>query len=82
MNELTLYANPGCHLCEEALELLQGRHEGYRLNVVEIEGDLALVYRYGVRIPVLRRADTGAELDWPFDDMALGEFLGLPPLPG
>ena len=79
MTELILYANPGCHLCEEALQLLQGRHEGYRLKVLAIEGDLALVYRYGVRIPVLRREDTGAELDWPFDQATLDEFLGLPP---
>ena len=79
MRELTFYSNPGCHLCEEAAQLLQGRHEGYRLNTIEIEGDLALVYRYGVRIPVLRREDTGAELDWPFDETALSEFLGTPP---
>jgi hypothetical protein len=79
MMELTLYANPGCHLCEQALELLQGRLNGFKLRIVEIEGDLALVYRYGVRIPVLRRSDTGAELDWPFDETALAEFLGLPP---
>jgi hypothetical protein len=75
MTELTFYSNPGCHLCEQAAELLQGRTAGFELRVVEIEGDLALVYRYGVRIPVLRRADTGTELDWPFDAEALASFL-------
>jgi hypothetical protein len=79
VTELIFYSNPGCHLCEQAAELLQGRHQGYRLKTVVIEGDLALVYRYGVRIPVLRRADTGEELDWPFDEAALSGFLGTPP---
>ena len=64
--------------CEEARQLLQGRNDSYRLKTVEIEGDLALVHRYGVRIPVLRREDSGAELDWPFDEAALSEFLSLP----
>ena len=78
MPELTLFSNPQCRLCEEARQLLQGRHGSYHLKTVEIEGDLALVYRYGVRIPVLRREDSGAELDWPFDEAALSEFLSLP----
>ena len=75
MTELIFYSNPGCHLCEQAVEILRGRTTGFKVKTVEIEGDLALVYRYGVRIPVLRRADTGAELDWPFDAEALAEFL-------
>ena len=76
MAELIFYSNPGCHLCEQANELLRGRTGGFTLRTVEIEGDLALVYRYGVRIPVLRRSDTGLELDWPFDAAALEAFLG------
>jgi hypothetical protein len=31
--------------------------------------------KYGVRIPVLRRADNGAELGWPFDEAAVVCFL-------
>ncbi|MAC21595.1 MAG: thioredoxin family protein, partial [Marinobacter sp.] len=31
--------------------------------------------RYGTRIPVLRRNDTGAELDWPFTRDQLLTFL-------
>jgi hypothetical protein len=30
---------------------------------------------YGLRIPVLRRTDTGAELDWPFDAGQVVQFL-------
>ena len=75
MTELIFYSNPGCHLCEQAAELMRGYVGNFELRTVEIEGDLALVYRYGVRIPVLKRTDTGAELDWPFDAEILEKFL-------
>ncbi|NIM69233.1 MAG: glutaredoxin family protein [Xanthomonadales bacterium] len=75
MAELTLYSAPGCHLCEQALALIEAELGVHELRVVDIEGDLALTYRYGVRIPVLRRADSGAELSWPFDRDALREWL-------
>ncbi len=75
MTELIFYSNPGCHLCEQAVEVMGGHVSGYDVREVEIEGDLALVYRYGVRIPVLKRGDTGAELDWPFGVSDLEGFL-------
>ena len=31
-----------------------------------IDGDDVLEARYGIRVPVLHRSDTGDELDWPF----------------
>lgn len=31
--------------------------------------------RYALRIPVLRRTDNGAELNWPFDIVAVQEFI-------
>ena len=31
-----------------------------------IDGDDGLEARYGIRVPVLHRSDTGEELDWPF----------------
>lgn len=76
MTQLVLYANPECHLCEEAEALLRDRPAGFTLRVADIEGDLGLTYRYALRIPVLQRTDTGAELDWPFDASALAAFLG------
>ena len=33
------------------------------------------VEQYGLRIPVLRRNDTGAELNWPFDAEQVVTFL-------
>lgn len=64
MTEYFLYTRPGCHLCDEALELC--RECGLEPEPVDISGDLALLEAYGRRIPVLRRADSGDELGWPF----------------
>ncbi|WAC63157.1 glutaredoxin family protein [Pseudoxanthomonas sp. SL93] len=63
---LILYQRDDCHLCDLALEVLaQARVPEF--DSVFIDGDDALEARYGVRVPVVRRSDTGMELDWPFD---------------
>lgn len=61
-----LLLRPSCLLCLEAEHVLAlaGITDFER---VDIERDPALEARYGTRIPVLRAADTGVELDWPFD---------------
>lgn len=66
-----LYSSPGCHLCEQAEEMLD--YLGIRFEVVDITSDVALVRLYGVRIPVLKRSD-GAELGWPFDTLDIERF--------
>ena len=40
----------------------------------DIDADVELGVRFGLRVPVLERAD-GATLDWPFDADGLGAFL-------
>ncbi|MFO1352195.1 MAG: glutaredoxin family protein [Gammaproteobacteria bacterium] len=65
MAELLLYVTSGCHLCEAA-EVIVQQALGRAVATVEIADDDILRERYGLRIPVLRRADTGVELDWPF----------------
>ncbi len=74
-----LYGRAGCHLCEEALDLLRGL--GLEARVVDIDGDAGLGGRYGLRIPVLVRPD-GAELDWPFDAERVLAWLGEGAGPG
>lgn len=71
---LTLYSRPDCHLCDEALEMLADL--GIGCEVVNIENDLALVRRYGTRVPVLRRGDEVATLDWPFTEEDVHDYLG------
>lgn len=71
---LILYQRDDCHLCDLALEVLA--HAGVpAFESVFIDDDPALEDRYGVRVPVLRDARDGRELDWPFDADAARSWL-------
>ena len=48
---------------------------GLLVELVDITDPEDLTDAYGLRIPVLRRVDTGAELDWPFDTEQVVAFL-------
>ena len=70
-NKLTLYSTEGCHLCELALALISAK--GINVDITDIAFDDELFARYGVTIPVL--SDGQNELNWPFDDKQLEEWL-------
>lgn len=70
---LVLYGTSCCHLCEQAEQMLH--QAGVVAEPVDIAEDDDLLERYGVRIPVLRRGDSGAELGWPFDAASVIRFL-------
>ena len=46
------------------------------VELVDIADSDSLFESYGLRIPVLRRVDTGQELGWPFDTAQVVNFLG------
>lgn len=48
---LTLYIRSGCHLCEMAVEALDGIGEPF--VVIDIVGDRVLEAEYGDRVPVI-----------------------------
>jgi hypothetical protein len=50
-----LYSRPGCGLCEELLAELSHvpAAEGYPLEVIDVDRDMAARVRYGHKIPVL-----------------------------
>lgn len=73
MSGLVLYGTSCCHLCEQAEAVL--REAGVAAQHIDIADDDGLLEKYGVRIPVLRRADSGAELGWPFDVADVAQFL-------
>ncbi|QNP41208.1 glutaredoxin family protein [Lysobacter solisilvae (ex Woo and Kim 2020)] len=74
MTSLVLYQRDDCHLCDLALAVLaQARAPDF--DSVFIDGDDALEARYGERVPVLRDAASGAELDWPFGPEQLCAWL-------
>ncbi|MBJ6982469.1 glutaredoxin family protein [Luteimonas sp. MC1572] len=70
----TLFQRDDCHLCDLAIAVL-AEARAPEFDSVFIDGDDALEERYGVRVPVLRDAAGGRELDWPFDAAALRRFL-------
>lgn len=70
---VVLYTTLGCHLCEQARELLLMVNPGLEIDAVDIAEDDALIARYGERIPVLER--NGHELGWPFGLLDVQAFL-------
>lgn len=73
MSALQLFVRAECHLCELAIGVL---HEtGIAMAQIDIDDDLDLAVRYGLRIPVLRDGGSGLELDWPFDAAAVRAWL-------
>jgi len=55
MTVVTLYGKPGCHLCDDAREVVSivGRDFPFELREVDVSIDAALQREYGERIPVL-----------------------------
>jgi hypothetical protein len=68
-----LYGTSACHLCDEAMSILG--QLGCTFVYVDIACEDAKFDEYAMRIPVLRRIDSGAELGWPFDPLAVLAFI-------
>lgn len=51
---VTIYSRHGCHLCDVALETLQGLQEKYHfdIDIKYIDGNQELEKKYGEQIPV------------------------------
>lgn len=69
---LILYGTEGCHLCDKAQAILH--QAGLAWYEVDIIDDDVLLERYGEKIPVLLRSESGRELYWPF---SMGEVLAF-----
>ncbi len=71
---LTLFGTSGCHLCDEAQEMLLTLGVEHTLiDIVDLPEGLIL---FGTRIPVVG-ALNGPQLDWPFSLLDLIVFCGL-----
>jgi glutaredoxin len=55
MPTVTLYTRVGCHLCEQAEQVLTEQRAAtpFRLELVDVDRDPELARRYGVRVPVV-----------------------------
>jgi hypothetical protein len=74
MQQMILYFQEDCHLCDDAEILLHqaGYMDGYRK--VDIETDLELLKTYGIHVPVLQRPGDDEQLFWPFDIADIKRF--------
>ena len=70
---VVLYTTVGCHLCEQARELVSTVAPDITLTLVDVAEDDELLARYGERIPVLMKE--GQELGWPFGLLDVQQFL-------
>ncbi|MFY8328834.1 glutaredoxin family protein [Pseudoalteromonas sp. ZZD1] len=66
MANWTLYHTDGCHLCEQAHELIVPLlQDEQNLKLVDIMSDEKLIAEYQISIPVLK-SEKGQMLFWPF----------------
>ncbi|HEX9987906.1 MAG TPA: DUF2085 domain-containing protein [Chloroflexia bacterium] len=90
--QVTVYTKPGCHLCDDALDLLDRLTPQYGLDVrqVNILEDMAFYEAYHAQIPVIEVSDGKfgrlvAPIDEPelraYLEMARRESLPTPPVP-
>ena len=71
---LTLYSTSHCHLCDNAIAILN-ELAIYPFTIVEISDSEPFLISYGTKIPVLKREDSKAELSWPFNAKDVVQFL-------
>lgn len=74
MDKITLYHTEGCHLCEQALELLNAQLLPQQIILRDIVEEPELIEKYQYTIPVVAN-NNNQELAWPFDEQKLKEFI-------
>jgi hypothetical protein len=72
MADFILFGTEGCHLCEEAEELLVAA--GLDFTSQDIMTSEQWQADYGLSIPVLWHAQSQNQLNWPFDSLQLKAF--------
>ncbi|MEE9424379.1 MAG: glutaredoxin family protein [Methylococcales bacterium] len=81
-SKFILYGTEGCHLCDEARDLLDLvlSHQGKPIDYpyIDIADDDQLLELYGESIPVIKMIQSSKEIGWPFDYIKLIEFLNNP----
>ncbi|MBQ4857429.1 MAG: glutaredoxin family protein [Pseudoalteromonas sp.] len=75
MAKWVLYHTDGCHLCEQAEQLVTDLLDtSSSLELVDIITDEQLINKYQTRIPVLK-SEQGLQLYWPFSAHSAREFM-------
>ena len=77
MLSLELLGTLGCHLCDDAEQVLVSCLDlsQVRIEVVDIAESDELMSAYATRIPVLRHVLSNSDLCWPFQADQVKEFV-------
>lgn len=68
MSKVTLYHTQGCHLCEQAYELLINIFDVSDIKLLDIVENDKYLSLYQTSIPVLENNHNGNKLFWPFNE--------------
>ncbi|WP_262966805.1 glutaredoxin family protein [Methylobacter psychrophilus] len=78
MTQLLLLGTSGCHLCEQAEEIINAclpDNLGVRIEIIDIAEQDQWQEKYAIRIPVLYHPETQKELGWPFEKTQVIQFI-------
>ncbi|CAA9892550.1 Glutaredoxin [Candidatus Methylobacter favarea] len=78
MMRLVLFGTSGCHLCEQAEQLIHNYLRAdfeLMIETIDIAEFEQWQEKYAIRIPVLYHPETQNELAWPFDQRNVEEFI-------
>jgi len=81
--KVNFYTTLGCHLCEQALEIITTLQAtdlpDLELQPIDIADHDDLIEKYGIRIPVIQALNCSSDLGWPFDKIKLKNYLESSP---
>jgi len=78
MIQLLLLGTSGCHLCEQAQQIIKDcLLNSLELNIttIDIAEQEQWQAQYAIRIPVLYHPETKKDLGWPFNRAHVEEFI-------
>ena len=78
MIRLLLFGTSGCHLCEQAQQILNDcmpSNIELTIETIDIAEQEQWQEQYSIHIPVLYHPDSKNELGWPFDQWQVKEFI-------
>ncbi|MBD1581410.1 glutaredoxin family protein [Pseudoalteromonas sp. S16_S37] len=75
MAKYVLYHTEGCHLCEQAYELMLQLIPSEEFELIDIVSDEALMAAYQTSIPVMKRCSDEEAIYWPFDQQKIQQLV-------
>ncbi len=78
MLQCLLLGTSGCHLCEQAEQIINAcllDNPGVTIEMIDIAEQEQWQENYAIRIPVLYHPETKKELGWPFDKDNVIQFI-------